>query len=287
MKTRATFLMMICALLLAGCATTPDAPAPEVVRLGNQLAELQADERIASNAMKELRKAQAAVAALRRNAYELEEDVFQHRVYLADRMLQTAEALGLARYQEERGEELGRMRDRLMLEAATNEARVARQAAAAERRRAMIAREEAAEAQAELAAMRSKLSELETRQTDRGLVVTLGDVLFEVDRAALKPGAERSLNQLVDALRDAPETEIRIEGHTDSTGSHAYNMRLSRERAESVREYLVAHGVDPANITTRGLGPDYPVATNDTAAGRQQNRRVEVILTEPEEATDS
>lgn len=288
------FLALLALVLLAACSTRPDTPPPEVVRLNNQLAQLQADERVASNAPDELRTAQRAVTSLANQAYDLDEDVFQHRVYIADRLLQTAEALGLARYQEQRGEELGRTRDQLLLAASTSQAQAAREAAeiaraqaVAERRAAEMAREEVVAARAELEAMRSKLSELQTRKTDRGLVVTLGDVLFEVDKAALKPGAERSLNQLVDALREAPDTRIRIEGHTDSTGSHGYNMELSRERAESVRDYLVTHGVDPSKVSTRGLGPDYPVASNDTAAGRQQNRRVEVILSDPENTSNN
>lgn len=273
-------------LLLVGCATTPDRPPPEVVRLSNQLTQLQADKRIASNAPDELRKAQAAIQSLRARAYDLDEEVLQHRVYIADRLLQIAKALGLARYQEHRGEVLARERDELLRKAAARRARMARETAQTQRRQAEMARDEAARARAKLAVMRDKLSELETRKSDRGLIVTLGDVLFEVDEAILKPGAQRSLNQLVKALRDAPKTRIRIEGHTDSTGSAAYNMRLSRERADSVRDYLVAHGVDPAIITTRGLGAQYPVASNETTAGRQQNRRVEVILRDIEGASD-
>ena len=148
-----------------------------------------------------------------------------------------------------------------------------------------MAREEAASARAQLEQMRSKLSDLQTRQTKRGLVITLGDVLFEVDKSNLKPGAARSLDQLAQALKDDPDATIQIEGHTDSTGSRAHNMELSRERAESVRYYLQTHGIDSSRMTTRGLGPDYPVASNNTAAGRQQNRRVEVIVKNPETTT--
>lgn len=273
-------------LLLVGCATTPNHPPPEVVRLSNKLAQLQANERVASNAADQLSKAEAAITYLRANAYELEEDVFQHRVYLADRYLQTAKALGLARYLEHRGEVLARQRDELLRKAATQRAQEAREAAKAQRRKTMLARKEAIQARAKLAAMREKLSELDTRQSDEGLVVTLGDVLFELDKARLKPGAKRSLRQLVRALRDAPKTRIRIEGYTDSTGSYAYNMRLSRERAESVRDYLVAHGIDADLITAVGLGEQYPVATNETVAGRQQNRRVEVIFRDIEGDAD-
>lgn len=280
----------IALLFLAACATTPSGPPPEQVRLDNQLTQLRSDQRVAANAADELDKAQAAVDNLTGASRRLDEKHYQQRVYIADRLVQTAEAIGMARYQEKHGEQLGRQRDQLLLQVKSRQTEQARQAAAAaqasaetERRNAEMAREEAASARAQLEDMRSKLSDLKTKQTKRGLVITLGDVLFEVDKANLKPGAARSLDQLAMALRDDPDAKIQIEGHTDSTGSRAHNMDLSRRRAESVQSYLVTHGVDSSRLSTRGLGPDYPVATNTTAAGRQQNRRVEVIIKNPED----
>lgn len=276
---------MLFLLVIAGCATTPKGPPPEITRLNSHLMQLQADQRIAPNALDEIRKAQGAVDALAAQASSLDEKNYQQRVYVADRLVQTAEAIGLARFQEKRGEELGRERDQLLVQVKSRQAeqaqRVARSAQAtaeSERRSADIAREDAAHARSQLEELRSKLTELQTRQTERGLVVTLGDVLFEVDKADLKPGAMRSLNQLAVALRDDTNARVAIEGHTDSTGSRAHNMDLSDRRAAAVKSYLVSNGVDFSRITTRGLGPDYPVASNDTAAGRQQNRRVEVII---------
>ena len=126
--------------------------------------------------------------------------------------------------------------------------------------------------------MRGRLTELQTQETERGLVVTLGDVLFEVDRAELKPGAARNLDKLVAALRDNPDTSIAIEGHTDATGSRDHNVDLSQRRAEAVADYLTAHGISAGRVSARGMGPDFPVASNATEAGRQQNRRVEVVV---------
>lgn len=292
MKTPSFRLVPAIALLfLAACATTPSGPPPEQVRLDNQLTQLRADQRLAANAPDELDKAQAAVDSLAGASRRLDEKHYQQRVYIADRLVQTAEAIGMARYQEKRGEELGRQRDQLLLQVKSRQAEQARQAATiaqasaeAERRNAEMAREAAASARAQLEDMRSKLSDLKTRQTKRGLVITLGDVLFEVDKANLKPGATRSLGQLAQALKDDPDARVQIEGHTDSTGSRGHNMELSRNRAESVQSYLVTHGIDASRISTRGLGPDYPVASNQTAAGRQQNRRVEVIIKNPDNA---
>ena len=246
---------------------------------------MRADPRIAPNAPDEIGKAQAAVNAMSNERRRLKEPMFRHGVYIADRLVQTAESVGLARYAEQRGKELGVERDRLLVDVRSRQAEDARRdanaalaAAGSERRSAEIARADAMSARNELEVMRAQLTELQTKQTERGLVITLGDVLFEVDRAAIKPGARRALDQLSEALRNDPDTSITIEGHTDSTGSREHNMDLSTRRMESVRAYLVTHGVDPAKLTGRGLGPDYPVASNATEAGRQQNRRVEVIV---------
>jgi outer membrane protein OmpA-like peptidoglycan-associated protein len=120
---------------------------------------------------------------------------------------------------------------------------------------------------------------LETRETARGLIVNLSDVLFDVDRATLKPGAREKLARVAGILASHPDLHIEIEGHTDSTGSDDYNQRLSERRAESVRAYLVEQHVAPAVVGTAGFGESRPVATNGTAAGRQQNRRVELVVT--------
>jgi outer membrane protein OmpA-like peptidoglycan-associated protein len=211
--------------------------------------------------------------------------LYQHRVYVADRLVQIAEAEGLARFAEVRATDLGRERDRLALDARNRELRDARAtasdalaAAAAERRAAELARSEARETRVEIDALRADLSDLQAQQTERGLVVTLGDVLFETDRAELKPGAERTLDGLVRALRDDPAASVSIEGHTDSTGGRDYNIDLSLRRAQAVKDYLASRGIDPGRVSALGLGADYPVASNTTEAGRQQNRRVEVVV---------
>lgn len=272
-------------LLLAACASAPKGPPAEIVRLDNELSRLRADPRVAQNAVDEISKAQSAVDVMSNAGRRLDEPMFRHGVYIADRLVQTAESVGLARYAEQRGKDLGVERDRLLVDARSREADNARRVADAalasaseERRSAEMARADANAARNELESMRAQLTELQTKQTERGLVVTLGDVLFEVDRAAIKPGATRALDQLADALRTDANASITIEGHTDSTGSREHNMDLSTRRMESVRAYLVTHGVDPGKISGRGLGPDYPVASNATEAGRQQNRRVEVIV---------
>ena len=119
---------------------------------------------------------------------------------------------------------------------------------------------------------------LETRQTARGLIVNLSDVLFDTARHELKPGAREKLARVSGILSAHPGLKLEVEGHADSRGSTEYNQNLSERRAESVRSYLVSQNIPPAMVTSVGFGETRPVATNATAAGQQQNRRVELIV---------
>ena len=141
-----------------------------------------------------------------------------------------------------------------------------------------LARRDAA-ARARIESMEAELAKLAaTRKTERGLIVTLPGVFFDTGKTALKPGARNTLGKIADQLRINENTRIAVEGHTDSVGSDQLNQSLSEKRAAAVRDYLVSRGVPASRITTTGLGETSPVATNDTAAGRQQNRRVELII---------
>ena len=126
--------------------------------------------------------------------------------------------------------------------------------------------------------LEQELSELKAKKTDRGFVLTLGDVLFATGKADLMPGAQRTIDQLAAFLNKYPNKNVNVEGHTDSVGSEAYNMTLSQHRAESVRSAIMARGISPDRITAKGFGELYPVASNDNPAGRQQNRRVEILI---------
>ena len=115
------------------------------------------------------------------------------------------------------------------------------------------------------------------------MVLTLGDVLFDTGKSTLKPGALRTLDKLASFLQKNPEQKIRIEGHTDSVGSEESNIALSQRRADAVRQALLDKGVSEAQMEATGLGEAYPVASNNTKAGKQQNRRVEVLFLNTEE----
>ena len=186
--------------------------------------------------------------------------------YLALRHAQAGEA----RISEARArQEVARAqqdRDRILLESREREAR--------------NAKTEAATAQSQLADTRQELLDLQAKQTDRGLVMTLNDVLFDTGRATLKPGADRDMDRLAQALKDNGNTRVIIEGHTDSVGGDDYNQGLSERRAEAVASALRMRGVPSDRYEVKGLGKAFPVASNDTQAGRQQNRRVEIVFSD-------
>jgi outer membrane protein OmpA-like peptidoglycan-associated protein len=125
------------------------------------------------------------------------------------------------------------------------------------------------------------LAELQARETERGLVITLGDVLFETDRADLRASATGKLLQLVTVLRDNPDRAVLIEGHADARGTSGYNLNLSQRRAQTVERFFVANGIDSNRVVATGYGEDYPVASNATREGQTMNRRVEVVLLNP------
>jgi outer membrane protein OmpA-like peptidoglycan-associated protein len=168
-----------------------------------------------------------------------------------------------------------------------SEAETARAAALAQQQAAQAeadkARQVAAQAEQEKVQLREQLRQqlntiLETRETARGLIVNMSDVLFDTGKYTLKPGAREKLAKISGIILAHPGLRLEVEGHTDSVGSDEYNQRLSEQRADSVREYLVSQSVTPDLITARGFGKSKPVASNDTATGRQQNRRVELVV---------
>ncbi len=161
---------------------------------------------------------------------------------------------------------------------AREEAAQARRLAEAQSEEIELARREADLANQAADSLRRRLEYMEYRQTDRGVVITLGDVLFEVGEADLLPVAQQNLGDVIELLDSEPDAAIRIEGHTDATGPAQLNLRLSEQRAMAVREALTDLGVDAGRMNAVGMGEDFPIATNETEEGRARNRRVDVIL---------
>ena len=165
-------------------------------------------------------------------------------------------------------------------EAAQRQSSNAQQQAAVSQQQAVMAQQQAADAESRNRALEAQLRDLNARKTERGMVVTIGDVLFDTGRSELKAGGQHNIEKLSGFLKAYPQRKAMIEGYTDSVGSDSLNQALSTRRADAVRSALVNLGVGGERLTTQGFGELRPVAGNDTAGGRQQNRRVEVLLSD-------
>ncbi|MEO5692845.1 MAG: OmpA family protein [Usitatibacter sp.] len=165
-------------------------------------------------------------------------------------------------------------------EAAMRQAQMEKQAATDAQVNAAAARQQAMDAEGRARALEAQLRDLEAKKTDRGMVVTLGDVLFDTNRAELKPGGMRSIQKLADFFKQYPQRTVVVEGFTDSVGSQGTNQALSDNRAAAVRTALLNMGVPTDRVSARGYGEAYPVASNDNATGRQLNRRVEIVVSD-------
>lgn len=266
--------------MLIGCAGTPDKnPLLEKARTDFQQAEN--DSMIVTKAPVALKEAEEALEkseGLWQDKAAME--LVTHHAYIAKQKVaiarETAE-LNAAQDEVERAET---ERQRVLIEARKAEAEAAEQRADEALSEARKERKEAELARQRAEQLAKRVNELEARQTERGLVLTLGDVLFDFNEATLKPGGERAVSELTKFLKEYPERTVMIEGFTDSIGSESYNKELSRRRADAVRMELNANGISSGRIQIRGYGESFPVASNNNEAGRQRNRRVEVIISD-------
>ena len=237
---------------------------------------------------------QRLLAEQQRQVADQQRQQAEQQRLLADQQRQQAEQEKVAADAARAAAEAAAERDRLDAErqradadrvrAEADRARLdAESARAAAEAQAQQARSIAEQSEREKAQLRDQLRAqldtiLETRETARGLIVNVSDVLFDFDSANLKPGAREKVARIAGILQSHPDLKIQVEGHTDSVGSDDYNLRLSDRRAESVRTSLVQQGVARDVVGTTGFGESKPVASNGTAAGRQQNRRVEIVV---------
>ena len=279
--TRATVLVTGI-LLLSACATTPTSPeGASDARI--RLTELQSHPQLATRAPVEMREAEAAVRAAEEPRAAGTHAT--HLVLLADQKVEIARARAQRRLYEDQRQALSEQSERARLDARTAEAERARGDAQSARAEAESARADAATAREEIAAAREQraelqrqIEELNARETDRGLVITLGDLLFATGKSDLTGNAGANLDKLAAFLAEYSDRSVLIEGHTDSVGTEQSNQLLSQRRAEAVKSYLVSRGVQANRLSTSGLGQGSPIASNETAGGRQQNRRVDVII---------
>ena len=199
--------------------------------------------------------------------------VVDHYAYLAKRHAEAGEARAAEAHSRQEIARANDERNQIVMQARNRDAANAQASAEA-------AKNQAAAAQAQLASAQQQLADLQAKQTDRGVVVTLGDVLFDTGKSTLKPGATSAIGRLSTFLAQNPNTKVLIEGHTDSVGSDDYNIGLSERRARAVATELESRGTPDSQIQTLGRGKDMPVATNGTPEGRQQNRRVEIVFSD-------
>jgi outer membrane protein OmpA-like peptidoglycan-associated protein len=241
-------------------------------------------------------EAQAKIAADKRAAEEREAKARADAAAEVERRMAADQARIQAEADRAEAERLKQEAQKAAADAAKakQEAEAARTAALADQQAALQqkqaaeadaekARQAAAKAEAEKADLRAQLlsqlnSILQTRDSARGLIVQMSDVLFDTGSATLKPGAREKLAKISGILLAHPGLTLQIEGHTDSVGSDDFNQQLSERRADSVRDYLAEQGVSASAMTARGFGKTQPVASNDTAEGRQRNRRVELVV---------
>ncbi len=300
--TRSVTLASV-SILLAACASAPVADN-ELERVRNSYQTLEASSQARQTAGVAVDEAGAALdrADAAWTAGEDPERV-RHLVGLADRRVQIANAIYARGLAEQRVATAGEERERLILadrQLKAQQAEAGRQIVARENRElraqaeqqaelAAAAREsveqenaalraQVASSQERLAELDSQLRELSAEQSERGMVVTLDGVLFATGSSQLRSGADRKLGQVAQLLRDSPELKVAVEGFTDDRGDETSNLKLSQRRADAVKLALIRSGVSADRIATEGLGERFPVAPNATSAGRQANRRVEVII---------
>ena len=258
------------ALALGACASAPQ-PNAALETARTQVAAAQADPNVVRYAPLDLETAKKDLA-LAESADEHHKDAeVSQPAYMAAQTARLAQARASAKAYDAQVAQGQSERDRIQLAARQREVNTAVQQRNA-------ASQQAADMQAQAANLQAELDKMKAKQTDRGIVLTFGDVLFDTGRAELNPGAATKMDQLAQFLTQHPDRRAEIDGFTDSVGSDAYNEELSQRRANAVKAALVTRGVDPTRINTQGYGKAYPVASNTDSGGRQLNRRVEVVI---------
>jgi outer membrane protein OmpA-like peptidoglycan-associated protein len=280
------------AVALAGCSTVPTT-TPTLDEARADFVAANNNPQVATYAQMEFKQAGEALDRANQAAAQRESlDTIDRLAYIAKQKIATAQEVAKTKAAEAEVANAGRERDRVQLEARTAEADRAKRDAAAAQAQAAAAQAQAQDAQAQAAAAQQQaaqqaerasrlealLVELHAQKTERGMVVTIGDVLFATDRAELNANGMATVKKLAEIMTQNPDRTVMVEGFTDSTGSAAHNKDLSERRAASVAQALVGLGVPRERIGMRGYGEAFPVASNDTAANRQLNRRVEIVL---------
>lgn len=245
--------------LLAACRSAPVQQNLDALGPAQQaVARAAADQQVQAYTAVELRRAQDSLQAAQ-TAWTEEQDQAraEHLAYVAQRHAEIAQAEAAKQAAVVQSQQITKQRDTLRLQS----------------------RSQLVEAQQrQIEVLREQLAELKPTQTEEGIMLTLGQVLFAFDSTRLQSAAQAPLDKLAAYLRERPQIQVRIVGYTDSTGAASYNQRLSERRAQSVADAMAQRGIDRARMAVRGQGESNPVASNATEHGRQLNRRVEFTL---------
>jgi outer membrane protein OmpA-like peptidoglycan-associated protein len=258
------------ALLLGACASAPQ-PNAALMTARAAVQSAEADPNVSKYAALDLEAAKKELDTAESAAMHHNDAQVDQPAYLAAQTARLAQARAAAKADDARVAAGQVERDRIQLAARTREVSAAEAQANA-------AKSDAAAATAQAARLQAEIDQLKATPTDRGLVLTLGDVLFDTGKAELNSGATRKLDQLAQFLSEHKDRRVQIDGFTDSVGTDSYNQELSERRANSVKMALLTRGIDSSRISTEGYGKAFPVANNTDSGGRQLNRRVEVVI---------
>jgi outer membrane protein OmpA-like peptidoglycan-associated protein len=265
------------ALAMAACASAPQ-PNVALENARSAVRAAEADPNVSTYAALDMHTARNELDAAEAAWASHDEPGIAQPAYLATQTAHLAQLKASAKANDARVAAGKAERDQIQLNARTKEVGSALSARDLAMQKAANADAERDQATQQAAAVQAELDALKAKPTDRGLVLTLGDVLFDTGKADLNPGASRNLDRLVQFLTDHPERRVEIDGYTDNVGTDSFNLDLSQRRADTVRSVLVNRGIDSTRIATRGYGKDFGVASNVDSGGRQLNRRVEIVI---------
>jgi outer membrane protein OmpA-like peptidoglycan-associated protein len=286
-KISSTPILLAIAALVAACSSMPKTTSL-LDQTRNDYLTAQSNPNVANYAPLEMK--QAAEALEQANAAARDADSaakIDKLAYVAKQKIALTQEVAKQKSAEASVASAGKERDQIRLDQRTNEANQAKISADQSKLAAQVAQDETAEAQrktqeaqARAAQLEAQMADLAAKKTERGMVITLGDVLFGTDMARLNPDGMRTAQKLADVLQQNPQRTVLVEGFTDSTGAASHNQELSERRATAVRSALQELGVARERVAIRGYGQAHPVASNNTAQNRQLNRRVEIVLSD-------
>lgn len=281
MKTRIVMpAMLVIASLLGACTSMPRTTSLlDQTHVEYRAAKNSAD--VSRHAPLEMQQAADAMALADAASAERESaESIDQLAYLARQKIALAREVTKRKVAESDVANAEKTRDEMRLAQRTDEADRAHLATDRARSATDAARRDTAEANARVSSLEAQMADLAAKKTERGMVITLGDVLFATDQSHLNEQGKATVRKLSVFLQQHPARNVLIEGFTDSTGSTAHNQELSERRAGAVARSLSDQGIARTRIETRGYGEEYPVASNATTTDRQLNRRVEIVLSE-------